>query len=111
MGIQSVIPESTTKENFANVLNEYKKKESINRKRFCKESSDNEHFGIPSKHLRIEKPEPFKSGNVKYFQCRNLRVLDEKRVTLENYEIKTFIESFGNKLEKINFYAPCDTNF
>uniref|UniRef100_A0A914QIE9 Uncharacterized protein n=1 Tax=Panagrolaimus davidi TaxID=227884 RepID=A0A914QIE9_9BILA len=241
---ESVIPKITTKAYFAYVLNEYKRKESINRKRLCEESSDNnEHCGIPLKRLRFEKPEPcyfkeskfyqsfsiptfmakyitnnassslllklhqsskyffstlpipvchrlfihksvkaryiqqsvftpdpkmnfsgdkklclsnsllfcshgiqtnfskflskfskcyaihislchltitekeleflVKSGNVKYFECRNLRVLDENQVDLQVSEIRTFIESFGNKLENISVhnYASCDNSF
>uniref|UniRef100_A0A914QP32 Uncharacterized protein n=1 Tax=Panagrolaimus davidi TaxID=227884 RepID=A0A914QP32_9BILA len=110
-GNESVIPELTTKENFANVLNKYKIKKSIKqkfipKKLLCEENSDfimklSAHFGIPSKFLRIEKPEPFKSGNVKYFQCRALRVLDEKNRTISYNQIQAFIESFGNKLENI----------
>uniref|UniRef100_A0A914QH37 Uncharacterized protein n=1 Tax=Panagrolaimus davidi TaxID=227884 RepID=A0A914QH37_9BILA len=90
-GNESVIPELATKENCENVLNKYKIKKSIKqkfipKKLLCQEVFDvinqlNEHFGNPSKLLRIEKPEPCEFKKTKFYQNFSVPTFMAKHIT------------------------------
>uniref|UniRef100_A0AC35ETY6 Uncharacterized protein n=1 Tax=Panagrolaimus sp. PS1159 TaxID=55785 RepID=A0AC35ETY6_9BILA len=90
-GNESVIPKLTTTENFANVLNKYKIKKCIKQKFIPKKllseensvfiNKLNEHFGIPSKRLRIQKPARCYFKESKFYQSFSIPSFIAKYIT------------------------------